>query len=75
MHVCKLTNMILRRSGEESWELLQAASIEIAENIDIEMTIEKGKYFPSKVTGEMSRDQRSDNVQRSLKNILHRQGS
>ena len=66
--------MKLRRSGEEFWELLQAASVEIAENNVVEMTIEKRKEFLSKVTGDMSKDQRSEIIQQSSKCILHRQG-
>ena len=40
-----------------------------AEN-GIELTIEKLKEFFPKMTGEMSKDQRSDNVQQSLKSSL-----
>ena len=68
-----ITNIL--RSGEKVWELLQAVSIDIAENNGIEVTIVNRKEFIPKVTGEMSEDQRSENVQQFLKNILHRQGS
>ena len=63
------------RSGEEVWELLSAASIEIAEDNGIVVPIEKRKEFLQKVAGEMSKDQRSVNVQQSLKIILHPQGA
>ena len=49
--------------------------VEITENNGIEVTIEKRKEVLPQTTGEMSEDERSENVQQSLKNILHRQGS
>ena len=45
--------------------------MEIAENNCIEMTIEKPKEFLPKVTGGMSKDQQSENVQQFLKSILY----
>ena len=53
------------RRGEEVWKLLWSTSIEIAENIGIEVTIEKRKEFLPKVAGDMSKDQRPENVQMS----------
>ena len=71
--ICKLAIMKLRRIFEEVWELLHVASIEIAENNGIEVTVKKRKEFLPKVTAEMSKEQWSENVQRSLKSIPHRQ--
>ena len=61
--------MKLRRNGEEVRESLWTASIEIAENNDIEVCIEKRKEFLQKVPGEMWKDQRSENAQQFLKSV------
>ena len=59
--------MKLRRSGDEFWQLLQDATIEISFNINgIEVTVEKRNDLLPKVTDEMSKDQRSENVQQPL---------
>ena len=75
LHICKLAIKNICRSGEEIWEILQAASIEIADKNGIEVIIEKRKEFTPKVAVEMSKDQRPEKVQQSLKSILHRQGA
>ena len=78
--------MKLCRSGEKAWELLWAASIQIVENNGIGETIEKRSEFLPKVTGVMSKDPQSENVQmakdelsenvsQSLKIILHPQSA
>ena len=61
LHIYNLAIMKLCRSGEEVWELLYAASVEIAD-IGIEVIIEKLKEFRPKVTGEMSIDQHSQRM-------------
>ena len=70
MHICNLAIIKICQSGEVVWELQYAASIEIVEN-GIDVTIEKRKEFLQKVALEMSKDQRSENVQQSLKSNLH----
>ena len=55
LHICKLAIMKLRQIGWEFWQLLWAASIELAEN-GIEVIIEKQKMCLQKVTVEMSKD-------------------
>ena len=55
--------MKLRRSCEDVSKILKTVSIEIAENNGIEVTVEKRKEFLPQVTEEISKDQRSENVQ------------
>ena len=75
LRILPLTHCAVIKQPPISRVVLVAASIEIAEKNGIEVTIEKRREFLTKVAGEILKNQRSENVQQSLKIILHRQGS